>query len=325
MDQLRSLRVFTQVISEGSFAGAARVLDMAPAVVTRAVAELEEHLGVRLLNRTTRKLALTDIGEAYVERARNILAELEEADAVAGSSTLQIRGTLRVLCPPAFAVHQLAPNLSGFRALHPNISLELSTPGPVEVADEHFDVSILSIGQQALEGDFVVRKLATSTFMLCASPGYLASHGHPQHPGDLSRFDGVLPAVAAVRHGLMLYRQTPAAPLHRPTDTWAIDPGDPGPVRIALARPALTVAHIDMMLAAAVAGLGIAGLPSFVTESALRDGRLVRVLPDWRGQILTLYVAMPSRKYVPAKTRAFIDFLVQAFGGEDEDPWLKAG
>ena len=80
-----------------------------------------------------------------------------------------------------------------------------------------------------------------------------------------------------------------------------------------------------MMLAAAVAGLGIAGLPSFVTESALRDGRLVRVLPDWRGQILTLYVAMPSRKYVPAKTRAFIDFLVQAFGGEDEDPWLKAG
>ena len=131
MDQLRALRVFVRVIAEGSFAGAARALDLAPAVVTRSVAELEQHLGARLLNRSTRRIALTEIGEAYLARARRILADLEDADALAGASTRQPRGSLRVLCPPAFAVHQLARHLPAFRARYPQLGLELSTPGPV--------------------------------------------------------------------------------------------------------------------------------------------------------------------------------------------------
>ena len=309
MDQLRALRVFTQVIAEGSFAGAARLLDLAPAVVTRAVAE--EHLGARLLNRTTRKLALTDIGEAYLERARHILAELDDADAMAGSASQHTQGTLRVLCPPAFAVHQLAQHLPRFRAQHPNIALELSTPGPVSTADDNFDVSILSIGGQPLEGDFVVRKLATSAFILCASPTYLERCGTPETPADLPRFDGIMPAVAAVRQGLTLYRQT-AADGHMEGEAVTVPTGN----------TRLSTHHIDMMLASALAGLGIAGLPSFVASAALHDGRLVQVMPGWRGLSLTLYAAMPSRKYLPARTRAFVDFLVQTFGGRDEDPWL---
>jgi DNA-binding transcriptional LysR family regulator len=147
--------VFVPVVAEGGFAAAARGLDMAPAVVTRAVAELEEHLGARLLQRTTRRLALTEIGEAYLERSRRILAELDEADAVAGASALQPRGSLRILCPPAFAVHRLAKQLPRFRARFPQVALELATPGPVDMADESFDVSIVSVGRQPLQGDFV--------------------------------------------------------------------------------------------------------------------------------------------------------------------------
>ena len=312
MDQLRSLRVFARVIAEGSFAGAARALDMAPAGVTRAVAELEAHLGARLLNRSTRRLALTEIGEAYLERARRILAELDDADALAGASTAQPRGNLRVLAPPAFAVHQLARHLPRFRERYPQLGLELVTPGPVDAADENFDVSILSIAQQPLQGDFVARRLACSAFVVCAAPGYLNRRGRPAHPDDLQQHDGVLPAVAAVRRELTLYRCAPGDAADETAEE----------VTLPTSAPALSTGHIEMIFAAAVAGLGIAGLPSFVADEALRDGRLERVLPQWRGLTLTLYAAMPTRQHVPARTRAFVDFLVQTFGGQARDPWL---
>lgn len=313
MDQLRSLRVFAQVIAEGSFAGAARTLDMAPAVVTRAIAELEEHLGARLLNRTTRSLALTEIGEAYLESARRVLCELDDADALAGSASSVPSGVLRVVCPPAFATHQLARHLPRFRALYPRIQLELAAPGPVDAAHENFDVSILSIGQQPLQGDFVARPLATSAFIICAAPGYLNQRGRPQHPEELLAHDGLLPDVAAVRRELTLFRQIP--------DTSA---GAVNRVSIALRQPTLSTSQLDMIFAAALAGLGVAGLPTFMVQDALRDGRLERVLPEWRGASLQLYVAMPTRKHVPARTRAFIDFLVETFGGTQTDPWLGA-
>src|SRR6202008_4812079 len=135
MDQLKAMRVFARVIDEGSFAKAARSLALAPAVVTRLVAELEEHLGARLINRTTRRLALTDIGEAYLERVRQILTEVEEAEALASTASSEPRGHLRVLAPPAFAVHQLAKHLPRFHAMYPRITIELSAPGPVETMD----------------------------------------------------------------------------------------------------------------------------------------------------------------------------------------------
>jgi DNA-binding transcriptional LysR family regulator len=211
-------------------------------------------------------------------------------------------------------VHQLAKHLPDFRAAYPQLGLELATPGPVDVADESFDVSIVSIGQQALQGDFIARRLACSAFVICAAPNYLERRGRPAHPDELLLHDGVLPAVAAVRRELTLYRDA---------DATANATGKPPTVvTIPTPPPALSTPHIDMILAAAVAGLGIAGLPSFVVEDALRDGRLERVLPQWRGMTLTLYAAMPTRKHVPARTRAFVDFLVQTFGGSDSDPWL---
>ena len=313
MDQLRALRVFAQVIAEGSFAGAARVLDLAPAVVTRAVSDLEDHLGVRLLNRTTRKLALTEVGQEYLERAKRILAALDDADALAGVVNKTPSGTLSVLCPPAFASHQLVRHLPVFRQRFPDIQLELLAAGPVETANENFDVSILSIGQQALQGDFVVRPLAASTFVLCASAAYLRRCGQPQQPEDLLQHDGLLPYVAAVRRELTLVREahgTAGAARRK--------------LKVSLRPPAISTAQLDVLYAAAVVGMGVAGLPTFMVADALRDGRLVRVLPDWYGGSLQLYAAMPTRKHVPARTRAFMDFLVEAFGGNQDDPWLAA-
>jgi DNA-binding transcriptional LysR family regulator len=310
MDQLRSLRVFAQVISEGSFAGAARTLDLAPAVVTRAVAELEDHLGVRLLNRTTRSLALTEVGEDYLERAKRVLAELDEADLFASAANGAPSGNLRILCPPAFATHQLVPHLPAFRQRFPGIQLQLAAAGPVDAADENFDVSIVSVGQQVLHGDFVVRQLASSRFMVCAAPAYLALRGRPQQPQDLAQHEGLLPDVAAVRRELTLFSEA----LGTAQATRQV-------LRVGLRPPALSTSQLEVIFAAALAGMGVAGLPTFMVAEALRDGRLVRVLPEWHGGSLQLYAAMPTRKHVPARTRAFIDFLVETFGGNQEDPW----
>lgn len=313
MDQLRSLRVFVRVVAEGSFAAAARALELAPAVVTRSVAELEQHLGVRLLNRTTRRIALTDIGSTYLANAQRVLDELDAADALAGSSTRHPRGLLRVLCPPAFAAHQLARHLPAFRAAYPQLGLEVCTPRSVETADDAFDVSIVSVGLRGLQGDFVARPLARSAFLICASPEYVARRGRPLQPDDLLQHDAILPAVGAVRREVTLYRCSPAARR-----------GAAHSVTLPLPRAALTTPHVDMMLAAAVSGLGVAGLPSFVADAALRDGRLERLLPDWRGVTLALYAAMPTRKHVPARSRVFVDFLVRTFGPADLDPWVSA-
>jgi DNA-binding transcriptional LysR family regulator len=310
MDRLHSMRAFCRVIDSGSFAAAAREMNLSPAVVTRLVADLEEHLGARLINRTTRRLALTDIGEAYLERARLILNEVEEAEALASTASSEPRGHLRVLAPPAFAVHQLAKRLPKFHAQYPKITIELSTPGPVETVDENFDVSIITVGRRPLDGDFVARRLARSEVITCASPDYLARNGRPEHPADLALHEAMLPTTL---------REITFSRGMRGDD-------EPGGDEVTLSphRPVLGTTHTDMLYAAALHGLGIAGLPSFVAEDALVEHALERVLPHWHVLSVTVYAAMPTRKHVPARTRAFVDFLLQEFGGEDRDPWLIA-
>ncbi|CAN5862542.1 LysR family transcriptional regulator [soil metagenome] len=309
MDRLHSMRVFSRVIEQGSFAGAARELNLSPAVVTRLVADLEEHLGARLINRTTRRLALTDTGELYLERVRQILTEVEEAEALAGAATSEPRGHLRVLAPPAFAVHQLAKHIPKFHSLYPKVSLELSVPGAVESVDENFDVSILTEGRRPLDGSFIARRLARSEVIACASPEYLDKRGRPSHPHDLVDHDTMVPTF--LREVVW----------HR----GASGEGDAGEsVTQVPTRSALSTVHTDTMYAAALAGLGITGLPSFVAEDALLEHALERVLPEWHLVTTTLYAGMPTRKHVPARTRVFVDFLVQTFGGEDRDPWLQA-
>ncbi|MBP6902411.1 MAG: LysR family transcriptional regulator [Burkholderiaceae bacterium] len=315
MDLIRAMRVFCRVADEGSFAAASRSLDLAPAVVTRVVAELEEHLGARLMNRTTRRLALTEVGEDYLARSRQILADVDDAEALAQSSTAEPRGHLRVLCPPSLAVHQLAKHLPEFHRRHPLITIELHTPGPVEAVDEGYDLTLIS-NRGVLDGDFIARRLARTEVILCASPEYLDLRGRPAHPSDLVQHDTMLPPSSELARGI-----TFVAGVHdgRPGDangheTYTVVPH----------RPLLSTSHADTMYAGALHGLGIAGLPSFMIEDALLEHALERVLPAWRLFSLSIWAAMPSRKFLPARTRVFLDFLVEIFGGTERDPWLAA-
>ena len=308
MDQLRAMRVFVRVVDEGAFARAARALEMAPPVVTRVVAELESHLGARLLNRTTRRIALTEAGESYVERARRILAEIDEADALAGQSARELRGVVRLLCSPAFAVNQIARHLPRFRAQHPQVAVEIAAPGPVESVDEDFDITLLAL-QGPIDGDFVARRIARSEVVACAAPRYLDRHGRPQHPQDLARHELLLPPQGSDRGLVFLRGEGPGA------EVSAVVPERP---------PALRSAHLETCRAAAVAGLGVTALPTLALEQALADGTLERLLPQWRLPPLAIWAALPSRKHVPARTRALLEFLIQQFGGEDRDPWLAA-
>lgn len=314
MDQLRAMRIFTRVIDEGGFAAAARALDLAPAVVTRVIAELEDHLGVRLIHRTTRRIGLTEIGERYLERVRQILADIDEAEALAGSATSEPRGHVRVQVAPAFAVHQLAKRLPRFRRAHPGVSLEITANGPVDALDEHHDVAIV-MAREPLDGEFIARRLARSEFIACASPDYLDRRGRPRAPDDLKGHDALVPPVSAVVRGMTFYRGDAGA-----------EPGPDDRVTLPPLRPLLSSTSIDLNYAGALHGLGIAGLPSYVVEDALLENALERVLPQWRLFDVDIWACIQSRKHVPARVRAFLDFLIAEFGGEARDPWLvRAG
>ncbi len=309
MDQLRAMRVFSRVIDAGGFAKAALALDIAPAVATRLVAELEEHLGARLVNRTTRRLALTDVGEGYLERVRGILSDVEDAEAAASIATAHARGRLSVLLPPGFAVHQLAKHLPRFRALHPGVTLDLSVSPSVEVPDENHDVTIIVQRTKPIEGAFIARRIATTEVVLCATSEYLHRCGRPQRPSDLSQHDTLMPIPPSEQRELSF--------------TPALGGGEPIVVELKKLPPLMTT-HSDTLYAAALAGLGIAGLPSFIAEDALMEQALERVLPQWHLRTVTLFAAMPTRKYMPMRTRAFVDFLTATFGMGARDPWLAA-
>ncbi|NUZ06038.1 LysR family transcriptional regulator [Piscinibacter koreensis] len=313
MDRLLSMRAFVRVVDERSFAAAARALDAAPAAVTRLVADLEAHLGVRLLHRTTRRLALTEAGEEYLARARQILADIEEAEALATRSTVQPCGRVRVLVSPAFSYHQLAKHLPRFFARYPDVALDLASSGLLDMAHEAFDVSLLMTQGELEHGEFVAHRLATSLVVLAAAPAYLARHGTPRSPPDLANHASLVINSVSVPRTVTLHCDDPGGTCD----------GAEARTSEYLPRSVLAAEHADTLMAAAIAGVGIAGLPSFMLEDALAAGTLVRVLPGWHYTGLTLYAAMPTRKYVPARTRALVDFLIETFQSEG-DPWLRA-
>lgn len=310
MDQLKAIRTFLEVVDRGGFAGAARAMEQSPAAVTRQVADLERHLATRLLNRTTRRVALTQAGHAYAHATRPVLAALANADAQAREATARPSGRLRIQVPPSFAVHQLAKALPAFRVRCPEVTLEILASGPVQSVDERSDLSIIVTPDARLDGDFVARPLARSELLLCASPDYLARCASPRHPDDLAAHDVLVPPLPGVRRGVTFRRDDApeggdAVVFSHPRD------------------PAVSSLHLDAVYAAALAGMGIVGLPSFMADDALRHGRLQRVLGGWRVATLSLWVGLPSRQHLPLATRAFRDFLVDTYGATPQaDPWL---
>ncbi|MGA0611440.1 LysR family transcriptional regulator [Caldimonas sp. KR1-144] len=310
MDQFRAMTAFVRVIDEGSFAKAARALDLTPPVITRLVSDLEQALGTRLIHRTTRRLALTAVGAQYLERARQILADLEEANTQAMTTTGQLRGVLRVSGPLPFLVHQVAPRLPAFRERYPGVDFEVTAAAMLEAPDENADVTLLLSGPRPIDGDFVARRLAHAQIVFCATPDYLDRHGRPQSPADLDAHQLLVPNVSFAPREWTFRR---------------VGDGRDGAAQQVvgvLRRSAISSTSTDLLLAAARAGMGIAGTLSYSVADALREGSLERVLADWSVGHYVVHAAMPTRKYLPLRTRVFTDFLVEAFGGEERDPWL---
>jgi len=289
------MRVFQQVVDEGGFAAAARKLDLTPAAVTRLVSDLEKHLGVRLLQRTTRRLSLTPAGEVYLNRLRSILGDIEEADAMAHAHSREMSGTVRVLALPSIAMHIIAPMIGDFQRLYPEIVLELYVQDAVDPNVEDYDLTVVNAGLFPVPASAIVRTIVDSEAVLCAAPEYLERFGEPASPQDLAR------------HRILRLR----APGTRPRTLTLIDPTDQDRT-LELEVPVVVHGnHTDVLLRATLHGAGISSQPVGLIAPMLKSGYLKRVLAPWITYRLSLIVALPSRKYMPARTRAFLDHLVE--------------
>ena len=294
MDRLLSMRVFQKVIDEGGFAAAARALDLSPAVVTRLVADLEEHLGTRLLHRTTRKLSLSPAGENYLSRVRAIVQDIDEADRAVSLDTRELAGVLRILAPPVLATHVLAPLIAGFRQRHPKILLNIEVDALEDPPIQDFDVTLLPTDNQ-FDGDVVARKVSATEAILVAAPSYLQRRGAPVHPQELANHD-VLRLKSADQRP-RVWRLLDSDHNDAPLDV-AVDPG-------------LWVNHSDSLLRAALDGAGITSVALDLAAPYLMRGELLRVLRPWISGRLTLYAALPSRQFLPERTRVFLDYLTE--------------
>lgn len=289
------MRVFERVVDEGGFAAAARALDMSPAAVTRLVGDLEQHLGARLMHRTTRKLALTDAGEGYLLRVRGILHEIDDAEAAVGSSTQELQGTVHVLGSPLLATYFLAPHIAKWRERYPKVALEISVdPFPQSRVDE-FDVTFMAV-DEGYDASVVARPLASTEWIVCAAPAYLKRAGTPLKPQDLARHDYL--KFPWQQGGGSSNRRLRLRPLQGAGDAVEVDM----PV-------VLQSVSFDVLYRAALNGAGIAVLSRLLVAPHLASGELVQLLPDWMFGRSTIYAAVPSRKLIPARTRAFLAFV----------------
>lgn len=294
MDRLLSMRVFERVVDEGGFAAAARALDMSAPVVTRLVADLEDHLGTRLLQRSTRRLSLTEAGQQYLSRVRNILQDIHEADAAASSQTTELAGLLRLHAPPVLATYVISPLLAEFRRRYPKILIELEVESLREPPIEDFDITLLGTDDR-FDGDVVARKVLEAEAILVASPEYLRRRGVPEQP------------QALVQHDCLRLKMPHAR--SRVWQMWCPDkPTQPLEVDV---QPVLLANHTDSLLRAALDGAGITSVAMDMVAPYLTRGELVRVLSPWITGRLSMYAAVPTRKFMPQRTRVFLDFLVE--------------
>ncbi|MFT4190676.1 MAG: LysR family transcriptional regulator [Comamonas sp.] len=292
MDRALEMTVFVTVVEAGSFVGAVEPLRLSKPAVSRHVNALEQRLGVRLLQRTTRRLSLTDEGRTFYRRAKEVLAQLDEAEAEVKPSG-EPTGTLRVNVPVSFGIRHLAPLWGAFMQRYPRVTLEITLNDRViDLLEEGYD---LTVRISALASSSLIsRRLATTRMLLCAAPGYLREHGTPAHPHDL------------VAHRLLSYSNWSGR------DEWRFEHTS-GPVSTRV-RPAVLSNNGDTTRMLAIQGHGISLEPSFMVADDLARGDLVEVLPAYRALTLGIYAVYPSRQHLPLRTRCLIDYLVQALG-----------
>ncbi|HXF45428.1 MAG TPA: LysR family transcriptional regulator [Burkholderiaceae bacterium] len=293
MDRFAALAAFAAVVEAGSFVRAAERLGTSTSTLSRQIAELEQHLGARLLNRTTRKLSLTESGQAFYERAVQLLADLEEAEAMVSSAAATPRGTVRLTCSHAMGVQRVGPAIASFVARYPEVRFEVSVSDRiVDLVEEGFDLA-LRIGQVGSE-QLVARRLGTTRLLACAAPAYLKARGTPRTPADLAA------------HAAITYAYAPNPRLWRLTDRQ----GHTHEVRVS---GPLHANSGDLAVAAAIRGLGIVLEPDFLVGGALAAGLLVRVLPEYEGVPADIWAVYPSRRHLSVKVRLFVDHIAGYF------------
>ena len=292
MLNLQQLNSFLAVVRAGSFVAAAEATGLSKAAVSRQVAELEAHLGVRLLHRTTRRLSLTDDGQRFHARASELTALIAELEAETVSSGGQATGLLRINAPLTFGNLHLAPLWPRFIAAHPDVSLDITlNDRVVDLVEEGYDLAIRITNLASSQ--LVSRRLATTRIVLCASPGYLAVHGHPTHPGELAG------------HQVISYSYWTGG------DDWRFTrEGAESAVRV---RPRIHTNSGDTCRVAALDGQGIILQPDFLVGPDLKQGTLVELMPEYRSIELGIHAVYASRKHLPMKTRRLVDFLVESF------------
>jgi DNA-binding transcriptional LysR family regulator len=299
MDRLASIAAFVRVVENGGFTAAARHLNLSPTMVSNHVQVLEDRLGARLLNRTTRRVSLTEIGREYYERSAHILADLDEADRAAGALQATPRGRLRVHCHPSLA-RIIAPVVTAYLRDNPEVSVDLRRGDQlIDLLEEGFDVAIRPY--VPADSSLMVRRLADWRHVLCCSPSYLETHPEPMSPADLSA------------HNCIRYAFYPFG------DEWRFTDPDGAPLTVRVAGNLVT-SDTEMTRFAVTAGLGVMLISPFSIHEDLRAGSLVPLLRNYPTAQFTIAALYPHRRHLAAKVRVFIDALARLFAGRD---WLN--
>ncbi|TWI56760.1 LysR family transcriptional regulator [Pseudomonas duriflava] len=297
MDTLHNMRVFACVAESGSFTGAAHVLGTTTAHVSRAVASLEAHLRTRLLHRTTRRIALTEAGQRYLLRCEQILAYVEEAEAEASDAHARPAGKLRIHSMTGIGQHYMIKAIAGYRQQYREVNFDLTMANRMpDLLDEGYDVAIV-VATELPDSGFVSQNIGQTYSILCASPAYVEAQGTPRTPSELAQHD-------------CMRLVSPVVPLEK----WVFD-GPNGQEMVTIGTTSFQVNVGDAMTEAIRAGLGIGILPVYSAIEGLRDGSLVRVLPQYQLQQLNVYALYPSRQYLDAKIKTFVAYLRASLPG----------
>jgi DNA-binding transcriptional LysR family regulator len=292
-DRLTAIEVFVRIVEEGSLTAAGERLGLSRAAVSKQLVALEDRLGVRLLNRTTRRSSLTEAGSVFYERARQILMELAEAEREARRNSARPTGRLRLNAPMTFGTMHLAPAIPAYSAAHPAVTVDMTLNDRiVDLVDEGFDLAV-RIGRLN-DSSLMARRLAPCRFVVCAAPSYLAERGRPVAPEELAA------------HACLGYSYAPDG------DLWEFV-GPDGARRVRVSGP-LRANNGEALAAAAAAGMGIVLSPSFIVSAHLRAGRLVPILEDYTIAERGIFAVWPAGRHLSAKVRSFVDFLVERFG-----------
>jgi DNA-binding transcriptional LysR family regulator len=294
MESLAGMEVFARVVREGSFSAAARSLSQTPSAVSKQIGRLEDRLGARLFNRTTRRLSLTEVGAAFHERAERILTEIEEAEQAVSHLSMAPRGTLRLDVPTGFGRLYVAPLLRDYIDRNPEVRVDVTLNDRyVDITEESIDL-VIRIGELS-DSSLIARRLAANRRLVCAAPDYIARHGQPMRPANLAQHNCLVYTYRAQRNDWPFLSQDQ-------------DPAKPQIVRVS---GNLETNNAEALSAAALAGLGIALLPLWLIGPDLAAGRLIHVLPDYHGPDSAIYAVYPPGRHLSPKVRSFVDFLAE--------------